>query len=261
MPDPIEELENFTSPGLTMTPMPASEVRRRGTRLRRRNTALATVAGVAAVAVIATPLAVAAGGHNSSNPQPVPPATQQATEWVTTIPADFPLTDGMPEKNGHDGSPVTARDTYEPQAVDVCEGGEGWAPDGAKDVSQATYTGESEGGQDRTLALYGDDGAATATLTSLTAQVEACAASSAGKNRSAEVVASDADSLSYVDHMSDAGDMFVHTVQRVGNALLLDSTYAMGGGDPQVVQQTVNLLTDKSAGVLDAMCAFAPDPC
>jgi hypothetical protein len=211
MRDPIEELENFTSPGLTMDPIPASEVRRRGTRLRRRNTALATAGGVLAIAVIAAPLAVAAGGHSSSNPQPIPPSTQQATAWVTTIPADFPLTYGMPEKNGHDGSPVEARDTYEPQAVDVCEG-EGWSPEEATDVSQATYTGESEGGQDRALALYRDDRAASTALTTLTAEVEACASSSAGKDRSAEVVATDADSLSYVDHMSDAGDMFVRTV-------------------------------------------------
>lgn len=260
MRDPIEELENFTSPGLTMNPMSASEVRRRGTRLRRRNTALATVGGVLAVAVIATPFAVGAGGDGSSNPQPVPPATQTATEWVTTIPASFPLTDGMPEKNGHDGSPVEARDTYEPQAVEVCEG-EGWSPGEATDVSQAAYTGETEGGHDRTLALYSNDGAAATALTFLTTQVEACAAASDGKDRWTDVVESDADSLSYVGHMSDAGDMFVHTVERVGNALLLDSTYTMGGGDPQVVQQTVDLLTDKSAGIVDAMCVFAADPC
>ncbi len=57
MPDPMDELENFTSPGLTMDPLPAAEVRRRGTRLRRRNTALAAAGGVLAVAVIAAPFA------------------------------------------------------------------------------------------------------------------------------------------------------------------------------------------------------------
>ena len=43
--DPLESLDNF-SEGLHVNSLPASEVRRRGDRMRRRNTALATVGGV-----------------------------------------------------------------------------------------------------------------------------------------------------------------------------------------------------------------------
>ncbi|MDF1602336.1 hypothetical protein [Nocardioides sp. YIM 152315] len=262
MPDPLDELDNFSAPGLTMTPLPAAEVRRRGTRMRRRNTALATVGAVAAVALVATPIALAASGTGDAGGTPDPAETPTATAvtWVTTIPPDFPLTSGLPETNGHDGSPVEARAGYEPQAVDVCDG-EGWTPAETTDVQQATYTGESEGGQERTLALYPSERAAGLAMQSQTAQVQACVIASEGEGRSAEVISSDDDTLVYADHMSDAGDMFVHRVVRVGNALLLDSTYAMGGGDPDVVQQTADLLEEKSGGTVDAMCVFSADPC
>ena len=50
-----------------MNPLPASEVRRRGDRMRRRNTALATVGGVVAAAVfIGTPVALMSGNDNGT---------------------------------------------------------------------------------------------------------------------------------------------------------------------------------------------------
>ena len=49
MPDPMDELSNF-EPGVPVSPIPAAEVRRRGDRLRRRNTALAVGGAVAAIA-------------------------------------------------------------------------------------------------------------------------------------------------------------------------------------------------------------------
>ena len=109
MPDPLDELENFTDPGLTMNPLPASEVRRRGTRMRRRNHALAALGGVAAVALIATPLAMAA--TNDRTDTTPPPATQSPSPtatWVQQIPADFPLTDDMSQGAASDRWPATA---------------------------------------------------------------------------------------------------------------------------------------------------------
>jgi hypothetical protein len=250
MRDPLDELENFTNPGLTMDPLPASEVRRRGTRLRRRNNALAALGGVAAVAIIATPLSMAASDKGTDT---TPPVTNPSVAWVTEIPAGFPLDDGLPR--------ATIRDGYEAQAVDVCEG-VGWSPETPKavDVEQAIQT-ETEGGWDRTLALLPDQDTAGQALTDLRTRVEACAASTAGKARSTEVVTSETDSFAYVDHMSEAGDMFVRRVVQVGNALLLDTTFSMGGGDPAVVQDSVQLTEEKSAPVVDAMCVFAADPC
>ena len=71
MPDPIEELSNF-DPRSPVNPMPAAEVRRRGDRLRRRNTARVVGGAVAAVVLVAVPVAVFAGGDNGGDPEPGP---------------------------------------------------------------------------------------------------------------------------------------------------------------------------------------------
>lgn len=254
MPDPMDELENFTSPGLTMDPLPAAEVRRRGNRLRRRNTALAAAGGVLAVAVIAAPFAVMAGHTSSSDPDPAPKPGPGVT-WQQTIPADFPLSDGMPR--------ATAQDEYVAQAdADACDG-LGWSPDGPPptvDVQQIVQT-ENEGGVDRALALYADDEAAARARQGLQARVRECAAETDGKSRYTEDVSSSASSLVYVDHVSEIGEMYAHQVVQVGNALLLTTVYSMGGGDPAIVQQTADLIERKNAPVVDAMCVFSSTGC
>lgn len=253
MRDPLDELENFTDPGLSMDPLPASEVRRRGTRRRHRNNALAAIGGVAAVAIIATPLALAA--TNDRTDTTPPPAPAPSVTWVTEIPADLPLTDGMPR--------ATAQDGYEALAdADACDG-LGWSPDGppaAVDVQQVFQT-ENEGGWDRTLAVYADEDAARQSLLDLQSRVQECAASTEGEARSTEEVSSDASSLVYIDRISEAGDMFEHQVVQVGNALLLDTVLSFGSGDPTIIQRNADLLEEKSAPVVDAMCVFAADPC
>ena len=247
MPDPIDELEDFTMTGVI--PPPPSEVRRRGDRIRRRNNALAAVGGVAAVTLIAVPVALfAADNRTDSSPQPARPSP--SVTWVQEIPADFPLAAGLPR--------ATTSDSYEQQAVPVCADA-AWTPGGV-DVRQAVQT-ESEGGWDRTVAVYATEDAASLERTQLAARVEQCAAATDGKARSTEVVDSGADALVYVDHLSGAGDMYAYRVLQVGNALLVDTTNAMGGGDPAVVQATADLIEEKSTGVVDAMCVFSADPC
>jgi hypothetical protein len=255
MRDPLDELENFTNPGLTMDPLPASEVRRRGTRMRRRNNALAAIGGVAVVAIIATPLAMAATGDRTDTTPPVTTQPPSPTTWVTEIPAEIPLTAGMPR--------ATAQEGYEALAdADACAG-LGWSPDGppATVDLQQVYQTENEGGWERTLAVYADEDAARQSLLDLQSRVQECAASTEGEARSTEAVSSDASSLVYVDHISEAGDMFQHQVVQVGNALLLDTVLSFGGGDPAVIERNANQLEKKSAPVIDAMCVFAADPC
>ncbi len=247
MRDPMDELEHFTTPGLTMDPLPAAEVRRRGTRLRRRNHALAAVGAVAVVTLIAAPIALAANRTTSSDPQPVGPSPSPSVSWVREIPADFPLAAGLPR--------ATVQDRYEAQAdADACDG-LGWSPEGppaAVDVRQVVQT-ENEGGVDRALAVYADADGATRARLALEARVQECAAATEGKPRSTEPVSNDASTLVYIDHVSDAGDVFEHRVVQVGNALLLDTVYSMGGGDPTVIQRNLDTIGRLSAPVVTAM--------
>jgi hypothetical protein len=259
MRDPIEELENFTSPGLTMTPIPASEVRRRGTRLRRRNTALATAGGVLAIAVIAAPLAVLANNNSSkADVDPVRP-----TEWNQTIPASFSLTPGMP--NGSTQSNASGVDP-----IETC-GETAWSVEGSPgpvDVAGATYAEpRSEGAQARTLALYADDTAAAAALTQLRDSVVGCPTDPNGSgaplvNDVVELSSGDDALFLFTNQAKDGAllsDMTSYEVVRSGNALYLVSSFSSVGGEQGV--GAFDQLDHASQPVIDQLCVFSADGC
>jgi hypothetical protein len=84
--------------------LPASEVRRRGERLRRRRTGLRTLGGALAVAVVLGGVALTTGMDGHTTPAPAtqsPGPTTAATAMA--IPAWFPLDQGYPDPGG-DGS-------------------------------------------------------------------------------------------------------------------------------------------------------------
>ena len=86
MPDNVDDSFDHFDEGLPVNPLPAAEVRRRGDRLRRRNTVLATVGGVAAAAVfIGVPVAVVAGGRRGAW-QPHDPAPASPSPTPTPYP-------------------------------------------------------------------------------------------------------------------------------------------------------------------------------
>lgn len=249
MPDPIDELENFSLTGTPMNPLPAAEVRRRGNRIRRRNNALATVGGLAVVAIIAAPFALAAGGGQESDQiQPAPPV-----DWVTTIPADFPLSAQMP-----DGTEESA--SYEQRFTDVCEG-QSWTP--PAESRQALYIDPMEGGQDRTIAVYADDAAAEEAVYALASRVADCAVETDGSfpTTSALDVLDGDQAVAYVNRYTDGGDADVVRVVRVGNAVLQDSAYTLGAGNPVIVQDALDQIGIKASTTVNAMCVFSAEGC
>lgn len=270
MPDRIEELENFTNPGLTMQPLPATEVRRRGTRLRRRNIALATAGTIAACALIGTPLAVLVADAQPDSPvvaeQPVAPAV----EWLQTIPSDFPLGDGMSPTPGTD--PATVGEQVGEvvfDSIDIC-GKRAWSYDSARvsDVLGAVWSDGIEGGEQRTLALYPSGDRAEQALGTMSARVTGCPDSPPGDMVITPfALESDAgdDSFAYFDQYADragpTGEGNAYLVVRVGNALLLEKTYFNGAGDPAVAQQTADLLSTRSTPVIEQMCVFSGTGC
>ena len=168
--DPLESLDNFPE-GLHVDSLPASEVRRRGDRMRRRNTALATVGGVVAAAVfIGTPVALMSGNDKDTvDPAPAPP-TPSVTEdgqpgWLTEIPAEFPVTEGMtdtgrPAEGGTDNFGLC--DTSYPTST------------GTADIQTWSWSDDGESSVQRTFQLWPDDAAARASLDRLEEAVQSC---------------------------------------------------------------------------------------
>lgn len=259
--DPFESFKTTMSTDTTgLRPLPASEVRRRGDRLRRRNTALAVAGGtVAAMTAIGVPVALNQSGPDAESDPGLyatdGPSTD-AVAWRTDVPADFPMLSGMPEENVYSETPVEVREGYEPQAAGPCRE-EPWQVTGALEVLQAVAQ-ETEGGIDRSLAVFADEAEATQRLDAFAERAATCT------DRGSEVVplVSDLGDQSLVfAHVYDDGTANLHQAVRVGNAVLYTTSTFNGGGDPAVVGETRELEQDRSAEVVAAMCVFAADPC
>ncbi|GAB6983620.1 hypothetical protein [Nocardioides pyridinolyticus] len=256
MPDPIDELENFSLPGPAMNPLPAAEVRRRGNRIRRRNNALATVGGLAVVAIIAAPFALAAGGSDSDSVQPAP---QPPGGWTQTIPPDFDL-GALPD------TATFAFDVRDESVVDdvrVC-GEEVYSTSGTTDVAGAHWAEPgSEGGTGRTLAVYADEAAARAALDDLRRGVLDCPRDGRLVNTESRdlPVPGAEDAFLWRNEVAD-GD-FLHDTTgfqavRVGNALYLATTFSSASEEQA---NTVGSLLRNSAPVVDQLCVFSVDGC
>jgi len=123
MSDPIDKLASF-DPGPAMNPLPPSEVRRRGDRARRRHTALVVGGAVAAVVLIATPIAVLANRDGGGRTQPAGPvlgqevlltadevpARERLTPWREADPQGRVLACGPDDSASLDGESSVRRD-------------------------------------------------------------------------------------------------------------------------------------------------------
>ncbi|HEY0949453.1 hypothetical protein, partial [Nocardioides sp.] len=256
MRDPIEELENFSVPGAPMTPLPASEVRRRGDRIRRRNNVLAGAAAVAVVAAIVTPIAVLADHDDSRSIQPAP-----QTDWVQTVPEDFPLNHGM-----FGEPPVRAASGVED--IVLC-GTTVWSSDdpvATVDLAGARFE-ENEAYQGRTLALYADDAAAEQAMSALRSGVADCPRDEIGGGSA--LVHQEIDgglgegALSFIEQVEEpdlVSQLTLWGVVRSGNALYLDTSYGAAGGD-QAVATALSNMSHRSEVVRAQLCVFSAEPC
>lgn len=260
--DPFDSLKaTMTTPSSDLHPLPATEVRRRGDRLRRRNTALAVAGGtVAAMTAVGVPFALTQGGGTDRDSVPIATdgPSPDAPQWRTQVPEDFPLTDGFPE----DRSRTQVLEDPQAQAVGPCATAPAWDVWGALDSLQAIYTDPSEGGLDRTISVYEDDLAAAAALDGLRDQVETCEPRGQVLVQ-ADVLTSDLgdDSVVFVNRYLETFEGFLHQAVRVGNAVLYSTSYFNGAGDPAVVEQMRELEQQRSAQAVSALCVFSADPC
>ena len=271
MSDPIRDLENFSTGGTPMTPLPAAEVRRRGDRLRRRNTTLLSVAGAVAVAaIVAAPLALA-GGHDKTGPDTrfatrTPSATTSAdvgAAWLASVPEDFPLAEGFPARN-EDGTDVGDLDHSRDQRIELC-GSAGWSQTDGLDSASVSYTAP-EDTRARFLTLYPDDTAAGDALQRLRDAVAGCKAEEVGGTEQVyapfDYTAGEA-SYAWTQRFRTSGTfdtgLVVYQAVRVGNALLVASSYGEGGAGDAVEKVALAATTD-AVPVVRAMDLFAGHP-
>jgi hypothetical protein len=265
MPDSdLPELDAFAM-DLTHPMLPAAEVRRRGDRQRRRRTALVVCGGVLAVAIAvgipATTLS-ANGGGRDIRPAPAPSPTPDDGEpaWVTSIPADFPLSDGFPE-------PAERRTASLPNMKPNC----GTFLTGlTADNLVVSHAGESEGRAQRELILFSFETSAKAAMDQARAGVDACLREGSSGDGTEAIYATvpvdfgTEDSFAWSQQFRDDGGLLSQLtlvlVARTGNAVYIESSYTAAGGDEVVAAETERL-TQNSNVPLQSLCLFAANPC
>jgi hypothetical protein len=261
--DPIHQLESF-SEGLTVTPLSPSEVRRRGDRLRRRNSALAAVAAAAVVAVIATPFAVIADNREDSGPtnhssvtdSPTPTNSAPQVPQVHEIPDDFPITAGAAAADGSETKWRGPSRATEGVFLPVLCGTTAWPP-ASQDSLGLNVTGP-EYADDRTLVTFADADQAVAAVQAIRDATEACPAQ---QNALFDVLTADTgyDSFTLGSSYTDGLGSDAWQFTRVGRAVLAVHTY--GEGTRQSLPLQAREITKITGKITPAMCAYTAAGC
>ena len=284
MSDPIKDLANFNSEGLPVNPLAPSEVRRLGDRMRRRRNATAVVAGVAAVALIAAPIALYAGGDGSSSPSPAPapatsitgspevdettpPSPEPVASLVKEIPEGFPLAAGWPdddlaesEEQGLTG-PNRRLDSL---LFQLC--GNTFDDPEYVDRLRANWT-NPEDYRDRQLTTYADAGAAVDAVSSLADFYRGCPEEELDDGytriRGVQRTQVGGESWALTQHLefesAPAISIYVVHVIRLGRAVLIDTSSSEGSkGDIDV---TIAGMTTGTGEPVSRMCVFTEAGC
>ena len=272
MPD---QLFDTLTDDLAVRPLPAAEVRRRGDRRRRRQRAAAGIAGLAAVAAVIVGVGVAVDGRGADRMVPAAP-TPTPSVALTTVPADFLLTRGMPSDPAPTQSLMT--DTRRvggdaPQQLDFCDV-PFWLASDAAQTLLAHWTDGAEAYEYRTLSTYPSTAdAATAfdrILTvrggCLTREISPIVVPIADPGTIGPGTIGPDGVIAWVapdghPWPTAGGAGIAYVAARVGNALLIDRANLMSATDPAVRQQTVDNLLHRLAPVLASMCVFSTEPC
>ncbi len=270
MPD-LHDFDDFDQGLPAMDLPPAAEIRKRGDRMRRRRTAIIAAGGALAVALaIGAPVVATSGGGEDHSIEPIGTPTPSITpdspptEWVTEVPADFPLAAGFPTP--YETPPRPAGSELTPTCGT-------WFSGAFADSDVLTYTGESEDRAQRWLILFADEDAARASLDQARASVAACPTDGvsgppgsgiAQVYDEVDVDLGTDDSFAWSQQVQhDDGlvsDLTLVQVARTGNALLVESHYGAPGGEA-VVADLSALLLERASAPLQSMCLFSANPC
>jgi hypothetical protein len=252
--DPIRDLEDFGTGGLSVTPLSPAEVRRLGDRRRSRRNAAVAAGAVAALVAIATPFAFLGGG---GEPHPTPPATSPT--GLTQIPKDFPL-----DRDAFvwDGAAGEGHVLGPGADVDISRA----APCGV-DALRSTHTLDRLGYETsapefvdrRELLLFDDEQVAKDAISAARSAILDCPSDTVenGIKLTWRIETADTGQDSVTFSQGVAGQVMggaTYQYTRVGRAVLMVQWASEGGGD--AAGQTA--ITKQ---VVPAMCIFSDGPC
>jgi hypothetical protein len=287
--DPFEILKRQETSDLR-APLPPAEVRARGDRMRRRRTAFRAVAAAAAVAVVTT-AGVAMGGGMTRGVAPIQPAGQSpppepsapgpTTEtsfpasriWVTEIPEDFPLEEGLPAEST-EVQWTRSSDERHPFAWDPCHLEDEQPLLGARVDWRSVHVGYPAGAQLRQLALFADQAAAERAYDDyFLGSLADC-----GVYRYEDGVSEDRWLTLPVEERPDISGQAVavshawtggmrtplathFVVTHVGNAILVSAVDGEFGATDASTKELDAQARAAAQPLLDAMCVFSSDGC
>jgi hypothetical protein len=285
----------------TIRPLPASEVRHRGDRLRRRRAALQIAATAAAVAVIAGGMALLGAGGGAAGPVPPPssqlprPAPSQTPSdgapspqpievtfppvdpavppsgWRASVPSDFPLDEGYPTE-AFDEYDLTKPGANVPAfGYEIAPCGQAFIRVADSSDRLAARFKAPEDYRARELTVYVSADAAQENLVHFVDLFAHCPVDPwKGSEEGATTTEIRRSGLGDEGWTvitraemfgAPAPGMTVFEVVRVGNALLLTSESGEGGVGPDRGARSIRESGGQAEPLVEAMCVFAATAC
>ncbi len=249
MPDLFDPLRDMDD--LDVHPLPASAVRQRGDRLRRRRNTLRATAAAVVVAVVATGGAFAFDAVNGSADSRPPVSKEPPGGWRSEIPTSYPLDRDYPQastvKNAAQEGPSQSVAPFAAGGLETCGAADSVYPSESRLDSAGTSFTRPELSLRRELTVYRDDATADRVVDRIVADARTCQNVTRARF---------GDQSFHLQLEGRAGN----TVVRVGNAVLLDGITV----DPEANDDPAAAVADEMAAlapVVADLCIFALDPC
>ena len=228
----------------------------------------ATLLVVAAILVVGMVIGALEGAGVLWKDEDTPPP-EPGPAWVTAIPADFPLGQGLPPEGGDNEPRQTSEALDEPWTLDLC-GTTASSTDAGRVAFRSVVQPIPAAGHTRQLGLYPDADAAHAVLEDFRTRLADCPTVTipdGGPVGDATVrwetrpFAAGEDALVATAIYEDSVFASHYAVVRVGNAVYAQTYDGEFGGAPEGADTVDKRARPTAQRMAARMCAFAASPC